>query len=232
MFDEVYILQLDENNKYERIGYFYDLCNKSSEIPPKMHHVKHYFSNITKLFKYISNEKVNFNHIPKNNTEFKYVTPEQYVNCCGSFEYNYEKVFKKDIIDKKIQLIIADLNELAVSKNYTNKQRKVINKMIYDLKKSQQSVEEKYNKCLKRYNDVIQPFVNKLSQYYEIAKTPRSLGSHFSSYRNHKAHGELTPFTKEAACAYVVANVIIECLILDACGFSIEEMKNIIQNKY
>ena len=232
LFDEVYILQLDENNKYERIGYFYDLCNKSSEIPPKMHHVKHYFSNITKLFKYISNEKVNFNHIPKNNTEFKYVTPEQYVNCCGSFEYNYEKVFKKDIIDKKIQLIIADLNELAVSKNYTNKQRKVINKMIYDLKKSQQSVEEKYNKCLKRYNDVIQPFVNKLSQYYEIAKTPRSLGSHFSSYRNHKAHGELTPFTKEAACAYVVANVIIECLILDACGFSIEEMKNIIQNKY
>ena len=71
LFDEIHIVRSCENGKHERIGYFYDLYNKSSEIPKNMHLVKHYFSNITKLFKYISNEKVNFNHIPKNNLEFK-----------------------------------------------------------------------------------------------------------------------------------------------------------------
>ena len=100
------------------------------------------------------------------------------------------------------------------------------------MNKSSQSVEKKYNKCLKRYKDVLLPFINELANHYEIAKTPQLLGSHFSSYRNHKAHGELNPFTKESVCAYVVANVIIECLILDACEFSIEEMKEIVKNKY
>ncbi|MGN1222732.1 MAG: hypothetical protein ACI4T1_01205 [Christensenellales bacterium] len=233
LFDEIHILQSCEVGKYERIGCFYDLNNKSSEIPKKMHLAKHYFGNITKLFKYISNEKINFNHIPKNNLEHRYVTPEQYVNCCGSFEYNYKKVFKDEPLDEKTNQIINDLSKFLESQsNYNSKQRKIIKKIIDDLNKTSQSVEKKYNKCLKRYKDVVSPFINELINHYEIAKTPQLLGSHFSSYRNHKAHGELTPFTKEAVCAYVVANVIIECLILDACGFSIEEMKEIVKNKY
>lgn len=233
LFDEIHILQSCDSEKYERIGYFYDLYNKSSEVPKKMHLAKHYFGNITKLFKYISNEKINFNHIPKNNLEHRYVTPEQYVNCCGSFEYNYKKVFKDEPLDEKTNQIINDLSELLESQsNYNSKQRKIIKKIIDDLNKTSQSVEKKYNKCLKRYKDVVSPFINELISHYEIAKTPQLLGSHFSSYRNHKAHGELTPFTKEAVCAYIVANVIIECLILDACGFGIEEMKEIVKNKY
>ncbi len=233
LFDEIHILQSCDSEKYERIGYFYDLYNKSSEVPKKMHLAKHYFGNITKLFKYISNEKINFNHIPKNNLEHRYVTPEQYVNCCGSFEYNYKKVFKDEPLDEKTNQIINDLSKLLESQsNYNSKQRKIIKKIIDDLNKTSQSVEKKYNKCLKRYKDVVSPFINELISHYEIAKTPQLLGSHFSSYRNHKAHGELTPFTKEAVCAYIVANVIIECLILDACGFGIEEMKEIVKNKY
>lgn len=233
LFDEIHILQSCEGGKYERIGYFYDLYNKCSEVPKNMGLAKHYFGNITKLFKYISNEKINFNHIPKNNLEYKYVTPKQYVNCCGSFEYNYKKIFKDEPLDDKTNQIINDLSKfLEPQSNYNNKQRKIIKKIIDDLNKNSQSVEKKYSKCLKRYKDVIEPFIKQLTNHYEIAKSPKLLGSHFSSYRNHKAHGELNPFTKEAICAYVVANVIIECLILDACGFSIEEMKEIVQNKY
>lgn len=233
LFDEIHILQLDENGKHERIGYFYDLYNKSSDIPNRIPLAKYYFGNIEKLFKYISNEKVNFNHIPKDNFEHRYLTPEQYVNCCGSFEYNYKKVFKTEPLDEKTNQIINDLSTLLKTQNsYNKKQREIIKKIIKDLSNPIQSVEKKYNNCLKRYKDIISPFINSLTNIYTIAKTPQQLGTHFSSCRNHKAHGELTPFTQEAVCACVVANVIIECLILDACGFSFEEIKEIIANKY
>ncbi|MBQ8451655.1 MAG: hypothetical protein IJ538_02640 [Clostridia bacterium] len=233
LFDEIYILKKSEKSGFERIGFFYDMCNKNSEIPKSMHKVDCYLSNITKLFKYIGNEKVNFNHIPKNSIEHKYVTPEQYVNCCGSFEYNYKKVIPNVNLDTKTQIVLDDLNNCLLSHtDYNRKQRNIIKKAIKDIQRRVSSVEEKYNNCLKKYNKALNPYLEKISKHFEIAKKPNLLGKHFSAYRNCRAHGELDPFTREAVCAYVVANVIIECLILDACGYNIEEIEQIVKNKY
>lgn len=230
-FDEIHVLR-SCGDGYERIGYFYDLVNKSSEIPKQTHEVKYYFSNIAKLFKYISNEKVNFNYIHKNNEESRYITPEKYVNCCGAFEYNYKKVFKNEQIGEKTQEVVDDLNKFINSKNYNKKQRNIIKKLIIDIKNNSQSVEKEYNNCISRYKNALAPLFNELSERYKVAKTPTKLGSHFSSLRNLKAHGELEPFTEESICAYIVANAIIECLILDACGYGNDALKDIISHKY
>ena len=99
------------------------------------------------------------------------------------------------------------------------------------IKRELDSIEHKYCICLERYKEVLQPLLHDLERIYNIAKTPNLLGKHFSSYRNLQAHGELAPFTNEAICAYIVAGAIINCLILEKCSFSLEEIKKIINYK-
>ena len=232
-FEEVKILGINQGVKYDFIGNFYDFVHKSNELIKIVCPVELYFGHIAKLFKYISNEKINFNHIPKNNVESIYVSPEQYVNCCGSFEYNFAKANIDDNKDKKLyNEIIENFNrEFIINKKYNSKQRSFCKKIDSIIKRELDSIEHKYCICLERYKEVLQPLLHDLERIYNIAKTPNLLGKHFSSYRNLQAHGELAPFTNEAICAYIVAGAIINCLILEKCSFSLEEIKKIINYK-
>ena len=232
LFDKIYVLKSAEEGSFERVGFFHDLCNKNSNIQNKINKASSFFEHITELFKYVTNEAINFNYIPKNNQEYIYITAEQYINCCGSFEYNYRQNFvKSNTEDNKKNEVARDLELFLKShKKYNRKQKRILKNTIEEIKK--EGIEEKYNKCFKHYENTIKYIVEKMKIHYEIAKKPKQLGNRFASYRNHKAHGELNQLTSESICAYNIANVLIDCMILERCEYKLEEIETIINERY
>lgn len=233
-FDSITVLgQIDNNYKYQDIGFFYDLkSNFDNNYNYKyLCPVSYYFNNIENLFLTISNEKINFNYIPKNNNQLYSITPEQYVNCCGAFEYNYKKVFGEPQIHPLYENILIDFNELFINNDkYNSKQKSFCKKILGQLKREAKSVEQSYGNCLERYNSILKNFLNKISAIYAL--TPKRLGKYFSSRRNLDAHGEMESFSKESLCAYFVAEVIINCLILEKSGYDFNEIQSIIEKKF
>lgn len=231
-FDEIKVLLNSNDDNYEYIGDFYDLIHTKDEndysiICP----VELYFSHIDKVFLNISNEKINFNYIPKNKSQIYTINPEQYVSCCGAFEYNYKKVFKEDLIT--YNKIIEDFdNSFIKNKEYNRKERNFCKKIKDIMQNESQSLESKYQHALVKYNEALSGYIHHLSGFYAIASNPQKLNIHFSSRRNIDAHGEMEPFSQESICAYLVGNAIIDCLILDKCGFGTEEIKKIIDKRY
>jgi len=231
-FDEIKVLSNSSSDAYEYIGDFYDLVHFKDENEYKIIcPVNLYFSHIDKVFLNISNEKINFNYIPKNKTQIYTISPEQYVSCCGAFEYNYKKIFKEDLTT--YNKIINDFdNHFIKNKEYNRKERNFCNKIKTIIENENKSLESKYQHALVKYNKELSGYIHHLSGFYAIANNPQKLNIHFSSRRNIDAHGEMEPFSQESICAYLVGNAIIDCLILDKCGFSTEEIKNIIDKRY
>lgn len=231
-FDEIRVLNRTAENVYERIGNFYDLIHKENLNDYKIIcPVKYYFTHIDKLFLTISQEKINFNYIPKNKSEIYTVSPEQYVSYCGALEYNYKKVFKCN--PNEYEKILIDFeNGFANNKIYSARERKFCKKIMGIIKNEIQSLESKYQHAYKKYKIALVDYIKYLSRFYNVANTPLKLNTSFSSRRNLDAHGELEPFSQDAICAYLVANAIIDCLILDKSGFTVDEIKNIINKRY
>lgn len=231
-FDEIGVCGKTENG-YDTLGYFVDLKASAEETPKSCCQFSYYEKNIDKLFEFISQENVNFNYIAKNSQESKYVTQEQYVTCCGSFEYNYEHFYKgtggKDTYK---YTTVNDIEKFLKSiENPPKKQLKYFSHIIDVLKNDINSVETCYNRCIKRYKESINEFIEKIISDYSIDKKT-NFGAHFSSFRNQKAHGELTLFSNEAVCAYLLGMALIECIILDLCNYTQEEIETIIHQRY
>ncbi|MBR1925899.1 MAG: hypothetical protein IJ837_03480 [Clostridia bacterium] len=236
-FDEIKILgQFQDDFKYQEIGRFYELLDKydNNYNYRLMCPVSYYFNKLPKLFKTISEEKINFNYIHKNNEELYTVSPEQYIKCCGAFEYNYNNVFVKPKMGDLRKKVLKDFKEKFVDNKdvYNSKQRDFCKKAYKILKRDDASVENSYNNCINKYRGILKRYLQSLSGIYEIAKTPQKLGHQFALRRNLDAHGEMGFFSNDEICAYMVAQAIINCLILEKSGYSSEEIEIIINQKF
>ncbi len=232
-FDEVAVQHYNEKIKgYEIQGYFIDLVSEQDKPPKACCPYSFFEPHVSKLFEIISQKEINFNYIVKNSKEEHYVTQEQYVNCCGAFEYNYEHYCdlgksKDEYKYKLIDNIETFLNEKKSSKDEEN----YVSHIISLLKNDVNSVETCYNRCKKKFLVAIQESINKIANNHCVdAKI--NFGKLFSDFRNEKAHGELTSFSNEAVAAYLIGIVLIDCILLNHCGYTMDEIKQIIEKRH
>ena len=232
-FNEIVISNRNKNGKYENNGYFVDLKVQPDTPPKSCSQFSCFEPHVDKLFELISREDINFNYITKNSKEAKYVTQEQYVTCCGAFEYNYNQFYTSDESNDafKYETIEKIKNFLGEIDTLKKEERKYYAHIVDVLEKDINSVEACFNRCRKKYACAVDEYILRISQNRNVNKST-NFGSHFSSFRNEKAHGELTPFTHEAVCAYLIGIVLIECMLLDHCGYTKSEIKTIVEQRY
>lgn len=234
-FDEVQVGIKNEQGKFETIGYFIDNTLEQKELNIKFN-IKKFLPNIGEFFSKIAENELNYNYIPKDNFESKYITPESYIKVCGAFEHNYELLFKTLPNRDKYKLdTIAYINKVLEEKLETEKLGKKYKEYfehISDvLNKDLNSVATQFNRCLKHYKTAVEDFLQHVIKRYEL-KDEKSLGVEFSSFRNKDAHGGFIEFTNFSVCAFIVSLVLIECMILEESKYSLEEIKNIINERY
>lgn len=234
-FDEVQVGIKNNEGKFETIGYFIDNTIEETEIKLNFNICK-LLPNIGELFSKIAENELNYNYIPKDNFEAKYITPEGYIKVCGAFEHNYKIIIGPDSSSDKYKLdTIAYVKEILDEKLKTEKLSKKFKdyfEHITDvLNKDLISVPTKYNRCLKRYKTTISDFLKHILPKYGM-KDEKSLGIEFSNFRNNDVHGGFIKFTNPSSCAFIVALVLIECMILEESKYSLDDIKTIINARY
>lgn len=234
-FDEIEVSLVNEDGKFEKVGYFIDNAGKESDLKIT-YNISSLLNNIGTLFSKICENELNYNYIAKDNTEAKYITPESYIKVCGAFEHNYAIVFKglnnKDIFKKNtIELIANFLDNDRKTNNRSAKYVKYYDHIIEILNHDLNSVATQYCRCLKKYKKALDGYIKQLKERYPL-KNENCLGSEFASFRNNDAHGGLIEFTDESVCAFLCGLVLIECMILDISGYSMSEIETIITDRY
>ena len=81
-FDEIEVSLVNEDGKFEKVGYFIDNAGKESDLKIT-YNISSLLNNIGTLFSKICENELNYNYIAKDNTEAKYITPESYIKVCG-----------------------------------------------------------------------------------------------------------------------------------------------------
>ncbi len=234
-FDEVQVGVKNEEGKFNTIGYFIDNTVELNEIKVKFN-IKKLLPNIGDLFSKIAENELNYNYIPKDNFESKYITPESYIKVCGAFEHNYELIFNTIPNKDKYKLdTIAYIKEILDEKVQTEKLGKKYKEYfehITDvLNKDLNSVATQFSRCLKHYKTAVEDFLQHVIKKYGL-KDEKSLGKEFSDFRNKDAHGGFIEFTNASVCAFIVSLVLIECMILEESKYTLDEIKEIVNQRY
>lgn len=233
-FDEIQVHVQNDKNKFERIGYFFDNTTEHNDIESKFTVIP-LLNNLGKLFSRVAENELNYNYIPKDSFESKYITMESYIKVCGAFERNYEIIFTAPPNNDKykidtIAFIKEQLNNKLATENLSKEYKKYFYHVIDVLYKDINSVETQYNRCLKRYQSAICDLRTTLFDRYKLSKI--DLGKEFSDFRNKDAHGNIIEFSNESACAFIIGLSLIDCMILDEAGFDLDAIKTIINNRY
>lgn len=233
-FDEIEISTKRPDGKLERIGNFFDNTIEANVSTEKTGNVLLYLSHIDELLTNINNENINFSYIPENETETKYVSQQNYVMACGSFEHNYDLVFPEPTSKEKTKLkVIEELESYFKDKkpSANNETKRYYEHIIKLLRNDLISVESQYARCLKHFKSSIEEHVEQVKKNHKIDANI-NLANVFANFRNEKAHGELTPFSSMVVASYIVATMLIDCMILKLSNYGMEEIKDIIKMRY
>ena len=234
-FDEIQVDAKNNDGKFETIGFFIDNTIEEHRIKTKFD-INKLLPHIGDLFAEIANNKFNYKYIPKDDFEAKYITSESYIKVCGAFEHNYELVFSEipDRYKYKQDTIICIEEFLAKkleSEGLSNKYRQYFDDIIGLLINSLNSVEAQFNRCLSHYKSSIDVFFQHVKNRYGLHQDI-NLGREFAQFRNVDVHGGFVEFTNSSICAFVVCVVLIECMILEESNYTLEEIKDIIAERY
>ena len=231
-FDQVSVLNI-EGGFFSVQGEFYDLRIEKEDFPKKCCQYEFYESKVGSLLNLMNEEDVNFNYIVKTNFDSLRITQEQYIICCGAFEYNVKNSQYCDTSnDEYKNKIIEKVQEcLDCIKDKNKEEREYCKHIIQILENDKNSIEQQFNQCHDNFGYAITPIKNELIRNYKIDKKV-NYGKEFASFRNKKAHGELNDFTPEACCAYILGMALIDCILLDRCGYTQEEIGLIVSERY
>lgn len=234
-FEEVDVELKNESGTFDKIGCFIDTTTEQTEINLSYNILK-LIPNIGELFSKIAENELNYNFIPKDNFEAKYITAESYIKVCGAFEHNYEIVFKVLPEKDKYKLnTIHDIENMFHEKikqeRLSKKHKKYFKHIIDILNKDLNSVEAQFIRCLKYYKSALDDFLVRVLNRFGL-KNEKLLGAEFAGFRNNNAHGGVIEFTSPSVCAFLLALVLIECMILEKSNYTFAEIKEIINSRY
>ena len=109
------------------------------------HH--HIIDNIDKLFNIMYDKKINMYHLPANDTEHNFLTPEKLVFTASSFEYEFDLLNKDNAYFDNSELLYVQ-NELNKSLDKIDNEFKEKNKRIRKICSSLKDIINKYNTSL------------------------------------------------------------------------------------
>ena len=234
-FDGVQVDIKNNDGKFETIGFFSDNTIEEHEIKIKFN-INKFLPHIGDLFLEIAKNEFNYKYIPKDDFEAKYITSESYMKVCGAFEHNYELIFTTLPSKYKYKLDTIDsikefLDEKLKAEGLSNKYKQYFDDIVELLINSLNSVEAQFNRCLSHYISSIDDFLQHVKNRYGLQEDV-NLGREFSQFRNIDVHGGFVEFTNSSICAFVVCVVMIECMILEESNYTLEEIKDIIAERY
>ena len=203
-------------------------------------------NNYNKLYQNIIKENFYIEHYPYNNSDSSYINNSKYMQVSSSFESEFGKVFpdfKSNINEAykvvknkllnytKNQLYNLDKNKDKIPAYLLKKEENYYQYFYKVLKNIDGNLEEKIGYVFNRYDKALENKKNLLLKAYNIQKIKNGvLAKSFADRRNGKIHGcmPVGNFSDKEIISYTLVEKCVYCLTLERCGFSLEEIKKIV----
>lgn len=193
-------------------------------------------NHFSKLIQLVANDKLYFEHIPKDDDSSHHITVSSFILDAAAFEWTFDQCYGDIPISKYRQEVKDDilsvLDELPQSKSYNSKKKgelKLYSKIITNVDRN---LSEKILYALKDFDDVLSVFIKNLYRMNDMEFDKNSyqkIADDLQYQRNAYAHGDID---KKLATNIVSDTIILEwidyCLVLKSVGYSNNEMFNII----
>ena len=191
------------------------------------------FSNLLQL---VSDDKLYFEHIPKDDDSSHHITVASFVLDAAAFEWNFDRCYgdipvseyRKEV---KEDILIA-LDKLPEDKGYNSKKKgelKLYTKIVTTVDRN---LPEKIRYALKDFDEVLSVFIKNLYRMNNMVfdkKSYKQIADDLQYQRNAYAHGHID---KKLADNIISDTIILEwidyCLVLKSVGYNNNEMFNII----
>lgn len=193
-------------------------------------------SHFTNLIQLVSNDRLYFEHIPKDDEASHHITVSSFILDTAAFEWTFNQcygdipisAYRKEVKDD----ILSVLSELPESKNYNSKKKgelKLYTKIVTNIDRN---LSEKILYALKDFNDVLLVFIKNLYRMNNMKfdkNSYKQIADDLQYQRNAYAHGDID---KKLATNIISDTIILEwinyCLVLKSVGYNNNEMFNII----
>ncbi len=198
----------------------------------------HIEDKICNLINIVNNPKLNLLFIQENINSDKYVTTEQYMVLCSSFESTFSLVYpnaRQNFLNEA-KLVKDDLinyinNKEEECKGLDKKRRDEYKKYKSILEKVDFSLEERFRYCDKEFNGVLLEFKHILYNFYKINEIDKNnIASEFSRTRNNLVHSHINEFNNANLAAYLLARVFIYAMLLRKVEIDDSNIKQIVEN--
>lgn len=225
---EITLGRLTDDKRNEKIADTYILEKNKAEIENVDRIIGYAFieEKIDQLLKIVNKPELNLLFIPKNCKEGKYLTPENYMICCTSFESVFNFVFpnarteysqvanevKQEFLD-----YISDRKEAY--KGESKKKRQEFQKYADMIKFLDFGLGEKFSYCEKEYGCLITDYKKQLLLAQNMKEEQLDeMAYAFGKKRNMLMHNSLEPFESVHVVAYSLARVFIYIMIMKKAG--------------
>lgn len=221
---EIELGKLNEERKIAKVAYTHIIERDKAEIADIDRIIGYYFisNHLNELLQIVNKPDLNLLFIPDNVKSDKYLSPEQYMICCTSFESVFSFAFpsaKMDFSHKANEVKEEFLKYISdKEKEYKGvdaKKRKEFNKYADMIKLLDFSLAEKFEYCQSQYEAIMNHYIYKWK--YSLSFTKQELddiAQFFAKKRNMLMHNSLEKFEDIHILAYSLARVFIYAMIL------------------
>lgn len=221
---EIELGKLNTERKIAKVAYTHIIERDKGEIADIDRIIGYYFisNQINEILQIVNKSDLNLLLIPDNDKSDKYLTPEQYMICCTSFESVFSFVFpnakmefsqKANEVKEEFLKYISDKEKEY--KGVDAKKRKEFNKYADMIKLLDFGLAEKFEYCQAQYEAIMKHYIYKWK--YRLNFTQQELDNiaqSFAKQRNMLMHNSLEKFEDIHVLAYSLARVFVYAMIL------------------
>lgn len=182
-------------------------------------------------------------YIPLNNADARRVSYSSFLSSALSFEGEYTRLYpneksEKDKIFEEIKKNVLENIRDQENKFVENtakefkRAKKVVGQIEELIENLDSSLEEKFNRALKRYANIIDEFIEEIEKLELGGTQKNNWGRILSNMRNHIGHGNPLPIDKKHVAVFRITKCLIYVLILKNSGLEDENIKAIIKKLF
>lgn len=224
--------KINEDQKVEEIAYTYFAENpQNTEFKMDPDNIIGYYfveNNINELLKIVNEPKLNLLFIPKDKKSAEYITPEDYMVCCTSFESVFNYIFpnarteyKQMANEVKKDLLEYIEQEENKYKGNDGKRRKKYKKYKDMIEFLDFSLPEKFERCQSEYAFFASGYGQIMRNKFKLSdEEMKKVASEFGKKRNMLMHNSIEQFKEIHIVAYLMARRFIYAMIMKKSGIS------------
>ncbi|MGE4572371.1 MAG: hypothetical protein AB7E09_06460 [Candidatus Izemoplasmatales bacterium] len=240
-FDEITIFSLNEKNTVTKQGSFH--VARKSELSEYTKSTRDSFKysyvidHLDLLLPIMYDNNINMYHLPKDDTDDKFLDPKKLVFTASSFEYEFSKLKDTEIRDlNEINMvkgkIIDFIDNLDIEFRGNKKQRKILSSVKNIVNYYEKSLEVRIAEQLQRFEHLLMDLIEKTNKTYNTEGDYIEIGRSYAKARNKNAHGALESYENCELAAYVIVRALVYIMILKRCGVEDTYVKQIIEMHY